>query len=113
MEVFEKSTATKNVSYSQIIASKASPNKETRPLKSIIITPDHHQPNYKTRYDLNKNLDLSKLRIGMEKVKNCRNGAVEINVQDCVHTQLEQEIEKICLHPTRYLNQECSRQKLK
>ncbi|CAH1958593.1 unnamed protein product [Acanthoscelides obtectus] len=43
MEVFEKSTATKNVSYSQIAASKASPNKETRSLKSIIITPDQDQ----------------------------------------------------------------------
>ncbi|CAH1982710.1 unnamed protein product [Acanthoscelides obtectus] len=92
MEVFEKSTATKIVSYSQIAKSKASPNKETRYLKSIIITPDQHQPNYKTRYDLNKNLDLSKLQIGIDKVKNCRNGAVEINVQDWVHTQLKQEI---------------------
>ncbi|CAH1958717.1 unnamed protein product [Acanthoscelides obtectus] len=63
IEEFEKSTA-----------SKASPNKETRSLKSIIITPDQHQPSYKTRYDRNKYLDLSKLQVGQKLQKwSCRN----------------------------------------
>ncbi|CAH1991411.1 unnamed protein product [Acanthoscelides obtectus] len=61
---------------------------------------------FQEHYDLlatkvvEKDTIISKLRIGIDKVKNCRNGAVEINVQDFVRTQLKQKIEKNM--PTSY-----------